>query len=52
MTTSMEHLKEATRFKASRRFSAQPSKAKGHRYERRKVRQFMRYGEWQDLADD
>jgi hypothetical protein len=51
MTHPMENLKEANRLKTSRRYVAQPSKAKEHRYERRKVRQTMRHGEWQDETD-
>ena len=47
MTNMPDILGDAVRFgKALRRYSGHPNKAKKHRYERRKVRGFIRTGEW------
>jgi hypothetical protein len=46
MTHYADYLREGPRVRLPRRQGAQPTKAKEHRYERRKVRQFMRHGEW------
>jgi hypothetical protein len=49
MTNTIELLNEATRnVKLLRRLADQPSKVKKHRYERRKVRSFIRLGDWND----
>jgi hypothetical protein len=50
MTNYVEHTKDRNKLRTSGRSAAQPNKAKEHRYERRKVRQFMRHCEWDELA--
>lgn len=47
MTNSIELLNNATRnTKTLRRYADQATKAKKHRYERRKIRSFIRLGDW------
>jgi hypothetical protein len=49
MTHSLELLNAALRnAKSLRRYADQVTKAKKHRYERRKVRSFIRLGEWSE----
>jgi hypothetical protein len=49
MTNTIEILHEVTRnAKTLRRYAEQPSKVKKHRYERRKVRSFIRLGDWNE----
>ncbi len=47
MTNSIEILTQVIRnVKALRRYANHPSKAKQHRYERRKVGGYIRLGDW------
>ena len=49
MTNSIDILDEAIRnTKILRRYADQANKAKKHRYERRKVRSFIRLGDWNE----
>jgi hypothetical protein len=49
MTNSIEILNEVLRTsRILRRLADQPSKVKKHRYERRKVRSFIRLGDWNE----
>jgi hypothetical protein len=51
MTNSIESLYEAIRNpKGLRHLAEQPTKVKKHRYERRKVRSFIRLGAWNEDA--
>lgn len=49
MINTSDILDEAIRFgKALRRYAGHPNKARKHRYERRKVRGFIRLGDWSE----
>jgi hypothetical protein len=49
MTNTSELIDEAMRTSRSlRRYEGHPTKAKKHRYERRKVRFFIRLGDWNE----
>ena len=49
MTNSIDILNEAIRnAKTLRRYAEQSTKAKKHRYERRKVRSLIRLGDWSE----
>ena len=49
MTNNIEQLNELIRnAKMLRRFADYASKARKHRYERRKIRSVIRLGEWND----
>jgi hypothetical protein len=48
MTNTTELLNELIRNAKALRFADHPNKAKKHRYTRRKVRGFIRLGDWKE----